>query len=100
MQQPIMTSRRPQPNRHERRHPSESIPPELVLLTKVDLSKILQMSQKQVDHCVRKGLLPKPIRVSVHPRWRRAELMSFLDGVANSDDQKSRDELQAMPPAA
>lgn len=60
------------------------IPPERVLLTKSDLSKLLQVSGRQVENLVRNGRLPQPIRLGTHPRWRRAELMSFLDSLTNA----------------
>ncbi len=57
------------------------------LLTKTDLAKLLQVSGRQVENLVRNGRLPQPIRLGTHPRWRRAGLLSFLDGL--SSDQPS-----------
>ncbi len=54
-------------------------PPEL--LTKSDVGKVLQVSGRQVENLVRAGKLPQPIRLGAHPRWRRGELLAFLDGL-------------------
>lgn len=52
-------------------------PPEL--LTKADVAKLIQVSTRQVENLVKAGSLPAPIRLSHHPRWRRSQLMAFLD---------------------
>ncbi len=84
MQHPI-TAAEIRPNRHDRRHPPETELPEL--LTKTDVAKLLQVSGRQVENLVRNLRLPKPLRLGTHPRWRRTELLSFLDGL--SADQPS-----------
>jgi predicted DNA-binding transcriptional regulator AlpA len=71
-----------QPNRHDRRHKQETILPEL--LTKTDVATICQVSGRQVENLVRLKKLPQPIRLGSHPRWPRAELMSFLDSLTKS----------------
>ncbi len=51
------------------------------LLTKSDVGKVVQVSCRQVENLVRAGKLPQPVRLGSHPRWRRTELMAFLDGL-------------------
>lgn len=55
------------------------------LLTKADVAKLLQVSGRQVEILVKARRLPQPLRLSNHPRWRRSELMAFLDGLAAAD---------------
>jgi predicted DNA-binding transcriptional regulator AlpA len=52
------------------------------LLTKTDLSNWIQVSGRQIENLVRAKRLPEPIRLGKHPRWRRSELMAFIDGLA------------------
>ena len=58
-----------------------TIPPERVLLTKSDLAKLLQVSPRHIEKLVQTERLPRPIRLGSLPRWRRAELFSFLDSL-------------------
>lgn len=55
------------------------------LLTKSDVAKLLQVSGRQVENLVKNDRIPKPIRVGTHPRWRRGQLMSCLDALANGE---------------
>ena len=59
------------------------------LLTKADVAKLLQVSGRQVEILVKARRLPQPLRLSTHPRWRRSELMAFLDGLG-ADDESAR----------
>ena len=56
------------------------------LLTKADVAKLLQFSGRHVEILVKDGRLPQPLRLSNHPRWRRTELMAFLDELAATDE--------------
>ncbi len=91
MPQTMMTPTQPQPNRHDRRHQPETDQPEL--LTKTDVAKMFQMSGRQVENLVRLKKMPEPIRLGTHPRWRRAELMNFLDSVSNPASQAAPEQL-------
>ena len=58
--------------------PTTLIPPEL--LTKKQVAEYLQCSQRQVELLTHKGRLPKPFYLGESsPRWRRAELLSWLE---------------------
>ncbi len=59
--------------------------PEPELLTKTDLSKLLQVSGRQIENLVKSSRLPKPIRLGTHPRWRRSELMEFLQNLGSEN---------------
>ena len=56
------------------------------LLIKADVAKLLQVSGRQVEILVKARRLPQPLRLSNHPRWRRSELLAFLDGLAAADE--------------
>lgn len=58
------------------------IPPEL--LTKSDMAKLMQYSEKQIQNLVKAGSIPAPIYIGKHPRWRRSEIMAFLGNVKAS----------------
>ena len=65
-------------NRQERRHPEQTLPPEL--MTKKQVAEWLQCSQRQVELLTAKGRLCKPVYLGESsPRWKRAELMAHLD---------------------
>jgi len=53
------------------------------ILRKRDVAAICQCSQRQVEILTAKGRLPRPFYLGENsPRWRRTELMAFLDGLA------------------
>lgn len=49
------------------------------LLTKSDVAETLKVSTRTVENLVKAGNLPAPIRLSNHPRWRRSELIAYLN---------------------
>lgn len=48
-------------------------------------------SDKQIDLLVNAGKFPKPVRVGTHPRWRRSDLLAWLDQQSSqpSEDAQS-----------
>ena len=60
-----------------------AIEPEL--MTKSDVAKLIQVSARQVENLVKSGRLIAPIRLGSHPRWRRSQLLAFLDAMADTD---------------
>jgi predicted DNA-binding transcriptional regulator AlpA len=58
-------------------------------LRKEDVATLLQMSGRQVELLVKAGRLPQPIRISSHPRWRRSELIAFIDSLSASDSAET-----------
>ncbi|GEM_PF-903610 len=63
-------------------HPTtELVGPEM--MTKRDLADYLQCSLRQVEILTKKKRLPKPLYLgTAMPRWRRSELMAFLEMLA------------------
>ncbi len=58
---------------------ANAIEPEL--MTKKDVSQMLQVSGRQIEILVKAKRLPDPIRLGTHPRWRRSALLAFLDSL-------------------
>ena len=51
------------------------------LWTKTDVAKWLQVSTRQVEILVKAKRIPPPVRLALHPRWRRTELLAFINGM-------------------
>jgi len=58
-----------------------------LLLTKTDVAKlVLKCSGRQVELMVQSGRLPKPIYLAERsPRWRRDELLAFIQAAATGE---------------
>lgn len=67
-----------EPNRHDRRHSEQALPPEL--MTKKQVAEFLQCSQRQVELLTSKGRICKPVYLGESsPRWKRGELLAALE---------------------
>ena len=44
-------------------------------------------STRQIELLVAAGKFPPPIRLGTHPRWRRSDLLNWLDAQAVGGDQ-------------
>ena len=64
--------------------------PEAAYLSKASLAKELQVSETTVDEMVRRGVLPKPVRLSAGCiRWRWATVDAALASMlAPADDSR------------
>jgi len=49
------------------------------LATKKQTAKWVGVSTRQVELQVHAGTFPKPIRIGQAPRWRRSDLLNWLD---------------------
>lgn len=49
------------------------------LLTRDEAAKLLNISLRTFSGLVSAGKAPSPVRLSVHPRWRRSELMEWIN---------------------
>lgn len=49
------------------------------LSNRTEVGEFIGTSSKQVDLLVIADKFPKPIRVGSHPRWRRSDLLAWLD---------------------
>lgn len=58
---------------------SAPIPPEL--LTDVQVSALLGISRRLVWTLAEQGALP-PVRIRTCTRWRRADVLRYIDGLA------------------
>ena len=52
---------------------------EIQLISLKVLSKYMALSVRQLQRLTRCGLIPKPMKVSGSLRWRRSEILLFLD---------------------
>ena len=49
------------------------------LATKKEVAKWAACSTRQIELLVSKGAFPTPVRVGSSPRWRRSDLLKWLD---------------------
>ena len=49
------------------------------LLTRDEAAKMLNVSLRTFSGLVSAGKVPSPVRLSVHPRWRRSELLAWIN---------------------
>lgn len=56
--------------------------PEPQLLTVRQVAALLNIGTSSVWRHVRNGTLPKPVRIVGTTRWRRADLLALVDGLA------------------
>lgn len=53
------------------------------MMTKKDMAEFWKCSVRQIELMAAAGRIPKPIYLGASsPRWRRSELLAFIDGVA------------------
>lgn len=52
------------------------------LATKKEVAKWASCSTRQIEILVNKGTFPVPVRIGTAPRWRRSDLLSWLNGQA------------------
>jgi len=57
------------------------------LLTKSDLAGELRISVRQLETWISQGRVPKPLRISVHPRWRRIDIEQWIADGCQPVDQ-------------
>lgn len=56
------------------------------LSTKKEVAEFCSCCPRQIDMLRASGKFPSPIWVGTHPRWRRSDLLAWLD--AQSSDKK------------
>lgn len=49
------------------------------LATKKEVAKWAFCSTRQIEILVSKGTFPAPVRIGKAPRWRRSDLLTWLD---------------------
>ena len=52
------------------------------LSTKKQVADWRQVSTRKVELDCNAGLFPQPVRCGTHPRWRRSDLLAWLDSQA------------------
>jgi len=57
---------------------SSSNPCQYLCVTKSELAEHLRMSTRQVELLVKSGKLPRPVRLSGHPRWVLEDVREWL----------------------
>jgi predicted DNA-binding transcriptional regulator AlpA len=63
------------------------------MMTKKDMAKFWKCSLRQIELMAAAGRIPKPIYLGTSsPRWRRSELMAFIDRMAAADDSNQKGE--------
>lgn len=56
-----------------------------VLLTPADVAQVLRVSTRQIRAMTRAGRLPAPLRIGRLPRWRPADLDSFVSSLIRQE---------------
>lgn len=51
------------------------------LLTRADLSRLLQMSKRTISRMLSAGELPQPVRIGRSVRWRESDVAQYLDNL-------------------
>ncbi len=59
-----------------------------VLLSKEEACKLLRCSMRHLENTVNDGLMPKPIRIGKSPRFRRDELLKWIEDGCPAIEQK------------
>lgn len=63
------------------------------MMTKKDMAAFWKCSLRQIELMAAAGRIPKPIYLGTSsPRWRRSELMAFIDRMAAGDDSSQKGE--------
>jgi predicted DNA-binding transcriptional regulator AlpA len=63
------------------------------MMTKKDMAKFWKCSLRQIELMAAAGRIPKPIYLGTSsPRWRRSELMAFIDRMAAAEDSTQKGE--------
>ena len=63
------------------------------MMTKKDMAAFWKCSLRQIELMVAAGRIPKPIYLGTSsPRWRRSELMAFIERLAAASDSVEKGE--------
>lgn len=63
------------------------------MMTKKDMAAFWKCSLRQIELMAAAGRLPKPIYLGTSsPRWRRSELMAFIERLAAASDSVEKGE--------
>ena len=63
------------------------------MMTKKDMAKFWKCSLRQIELMAAAGRIPKPIYLGTSsPRWRRSELMAFIDRLTAGDNSSQKGE--------
>ncbi len=57
------------------------------LNTKRETAIWAKCSQRQIELLVAAGKFPQPIRLGTHPRWRRSDLLNWLESQSAGGDR-------------
>jgi len=62
----------------------QELPP---LATKKQTAAWCGCSARQIELLCQAGKFPQPIRLGTHPRWRRSDLLNWLESQSTGGDQ-------------
>ncbi len=51
------------------------------LLTKKEAAKVAKIAESTLDKYVKEGKFPKPVYLGSYPRWRKSDILKFIDNL-------------------
>jgi prophage regulatory protein len=66
------------------------MPSEPLLLTRAQVSELIAMSARWINRAVSAGEFPAPLKLGTASRWRRDDVLGWIDKKAGGDESPAK----------